>query len=318
MGTRAAVIADTPLKRHFYRNLLAGFGWQVEVYDLAFLQHEVLSNEAVTLWLVDANDSDNLPDALFELPDVLFCDEQVPSPDSVEALRLTRRLKERFAAMGLTVSASRSHTAVTLAIPAAMQAKAPDDIELVVAVAASAGGPRAVAEFFNALPANLPVAFLYGQHIDAPCWQSLPAAVSNSKLEGVLIEADTELHASRVHVLPVEGMLMFEPDWRMKTMDVPWSGPYSPNFNQFLQLFAQQFGAKSVAIIFSGMDNDGVEGAKFIQQVGGKVWAQSSESAEQPSMPDAVSDAGVVDFRGTPSQLANHLVQTIIARRGRT
>lgn len=317
MSTRAAIIADSPLKRHFYRNLLASFGWQVEVHDIAFLQASALLDEAVSIWLVDANDSDLLPEQLFDLPAVLFCDETVPSPDSVEAIRLTRRLKQRFAKMGLPLDSGSHPVPVNLVIPTSMQAQSDTDIEFVVAVAASAGGPRAVAEFFNALPAKLPIAFLYGQHIDAPCWQSLPAAVSGSKLDGVLIESDTKLIASRVHVLPVEGMLMFESDWRMKTINVPWSGPYSPNFNQYLQLFAQQFGAKSIAIVFSGMDNDGVDGAKFIQQVGGKVWTQSSDSAEQASMPDAVSDAGVVDFRGTPTQLANHLVQTIIARRGR-
>lgn len=317
MTTRAAVIADSPLKRHFYRSLLTSFGWQVDVHDVLQLADNIFTQKHIALWLVDANESDDLPDELFDLPVVLFCDEEVPSPDSVEALRLTRRLKDRFHQMGLNTQNSDHHQAVTIALPELVKAKSADDIELVVAVAASAGGPRAVADFFAALPAGLPVALLYGQHIDAPCWQSVPSAAKGSQLESVLIEQQTMLKAAQVHVVPVEGMLEFN-QRVVSTQAQAWSGPYSPNFNQYFELVAHAFGEQVIGIVFSGMDNDGVDGAKQIQQVGGKVWAQCSASAEQPSMPDSVADAGVVDFRGTPAELASHLVQTIIARRGRS
>lgn len=312
--TRAAIIADSPLKRHFYRVALSELGWQVEVHDLAMFDIGYIDVAQVSLWLVDAKDNEDIPDSLFELENVLFCDEAIPRLNSVGAIRLIRRLRERFASMGFGISGAPAPATID-GLPSKALAQSPDDIELVVAIAASAGGPKAVMNFLNALPAGLPVAFLYAQHIDAPCWQSLPAAVSGSHLNGELIVKDTELQAGSVHVVPVESILAYQGARRIKTTTTPWQGPYAPNLNQFLQAFGEHYRHRALAIVFSGMDNDGAQGVQALKQAGAKVWSQSSESAEQPSMPEAVANTGVVEYRGAPTDLANRLVQTIIARR---
>jgi len=84
--------------------------------------------------------------------------------------------------------------------------------------------------------------------------------------------------------------------------------PYSPSIDQVLRDVADRFGAGAGAIVFSGMSTDAVEGSQYLADKGGRVYVQNPDTCVVSSMVDAVVDAGIVGFVGSPKELAEKLL----------
>lgn len=107
-------------------------------------------------------------------------------------------------------------------------------------------------------------------------------------IDGVMIEA------GNVYVLPA-GQDLFISDGQLQlTPREPTKG-WPKTFDTFLKSLAYDQGEWSVAIILSGVGNDGLEGSKVIKQEGGIVIAQDIESATQIGMPSSIIDTGLAD-----------------------
>ena len=52
------------------------------------------------------------------------------------------------------------------------------------------------------------------------------------------------------------------------------------------------------------MGDDGVDGLRIFEAAGGRVWAQSPESAICPALPQAALDSALVQRSGDPAALA--------------
>jgi len=87
-----------------------------------------------------------------------------------------------------------------------------------------------------------------------------------------------------------------------------WSAPYSPCIDDVIKSVSRAYGSLSGVIIFSGMGEDGLNGAKRMREQGGMVWAQSPQTCANYSMPEAVINNGVADFVGTTEELAEKLI----------
>lgn len=70
---------------------------------------------------------------------------------------------------------------------------------------------------------------------------------------------------------------------------------YVPSADKLLTSVAKAVGRRAVAVILTGMGDDGVEGARAIRAAGGLVIAESQESAVVFGMPGAAVRAGIVD-----------------------
>ena len=57
------------------------------------------------------------------------------------------------------------------------------------------------------------------------------------------------------------------------------------------------------------MGSDGSLGSSLVKEQGGTVWAQTTESCVQSSMPDSAFEAGTVDWRGNPAEMAEKLLR---------
>ena len=60
-------------------------------------------------------------------------------------------------------------------------------------------------------------------------------------------------------------------------------------------MFGAAFGRSTVAIIMTGMGQDGVEGLRDIRNAGGRILAQDKESCVVFGMPGAAVEAKLVD-----------------------
>lgn len=192
--------------------------------------------------------------------------------------------------------------------PIVAQKKLPCDLWI---IGASLGGPAALKRFFGSISEPLPVCFLIAQHIDPHFLPVLGKIVEGAnpfyKVEVLtrpgLIEPGTILLA------PVEKRLWFLDGAQVVHSPHSWTPPYSPSINDVLLDVAKAYPSQTHTVIFSGMGEDGVDGAKSIHQAGGHVWVQESESCASAVMPDAIFNTGIVSLRDTPEKLAQALMK---------
>lgn len=179
-------------------------------------------------------------------------------------------------------------------------------------LAASTGGPAAVKRFLAQLPANLGIAFLYVQHIDANQATTLNRMMSNAgsypaivATQGVVLEAN-----SLTLVTARDSVEILENGTLVVNYGKSWKGSYAPSIDQLAANAARIYRERCGVIIFTGMGDDGAASCRLIKQVGGKAWAQSPDDCTSDSMPVSALATGCISLSGTPEYLARSLAQS--------
>ncbi len=183
------------------------------------------------------------------------------------------------------------------------------NIQHVFVLCASIGGPEAVREFLSALPPRFPALFVLAQHMSEEFLEMMAAQLAKT----TPLTVRTPSHGERVGhgdilVVPTTRRLQVDVDGVVvlsQLLEIPSA---SPSIGLVLHDMADAFGAKVGAIVFSGMAPDAVEGCQHIADRGGLVWAQDPSTCVLSSMVDEARAAGVVNFIGTPAQLAKNLI----------
>ncbi|MDC0662852.1 chemotaxis protein CheB [Marinobacter sp. SS21] len=324
------IVSDDVLQRHRLQEAIARFGLEgcFSGDPERLLGYRQLPE--ARLWLVtlqDETDQAALFEHLLEGTDapVLFGLDSAPKPGSTDYIRWERRLQDKLERhLGvleeLDTEADLEQLAVRLpeadaapGLPRWIPPAAPDaPADEVWILGASLGGPAAVKEFLDHLPPGLPVGFIYAQHIDGNFTDVL-TRVLGRHAHYQLRHATPGLQVANgdVVLLPVEHEWTLAKDGALEEQANPWPGPYGPSIDQVLLNVGEHYGARSHAILFSGMGNDGAIAAPLLRAYGSRIWVQDSASCANSSMPDSVAKTGCVSFTGTPRQLASELVKTI-------
>jgi len=174
---------------------------------------------------------------------------------------------------------------------------------------ASLGGPEAVKRFLKVLPADLPVAFILTQHLGANFVSLLAEQLDRVTSLHVMPPREGHLlQHQEVVITPVGERLLINPIGNIEFDELEEETAYTPSIDLVINDIAKRYGKRAGAIIFSGMGDDGRIGCRNLQQSGGQVWVQTTESCVISSMPDNVKAACRPDYTGNPEQLAKHLI----------
>jgi len=82
----------------------------------------------------------------------------------------------------------------------------------------------------------------------------------------------------------------------LRISEEPAETLHRPSVDVMFTSVAQAVGRKVLAVVMTGMGKDGLEGARVIKRMGGKVWAQDEASSVVYGMPKAVKEANLADL----------------------
>lgn len=183
-------------------------------------------------------------------------------------------------------------------------------IPRVIVLGASIGGPDALRTFLAGIPEGFPALFLLAQHLESGFFERLAQQLQKaSKLPVRVPDAGQRAAAGEILVIPAKQRVTVERDGTIALADHAAQPKYTPSIDNVLRDSADRFGAQATAIIFSGMAGDAIEGAVYLTTQGGEVWAQDPASCVVSSMVDGARARGVVEFIGSPRELAERCVQ---------
>jgi two-component system CheB/CheR fusion protein len=162
----------------------------------------------------------------------------------------------------------------------------------IVGIGASAGGLEALTLFLKPIPKATPFAFVVVQHLDPTIKGMLPELLQRvSALPVVEVTEARMVERGHIYVIPSNTELTIANDTlHLAQPDEP-RGMRLP-IDLLFRSLADNSRAKSIAVVLSGMGNDGTLGAQHVREVGGAVFAQDPASAKFDSMPRSVIDAG--------------------------
>lgn len=316
---KIGVVTDSDLNRHMLQTVLVEEEYEVvSSIDSRSLNEKIHSGGEVGFFkgldalLIDIDsDTDSesmqsLLDELLEKNDLpLLINDEVPDSSDQTLFRTWRRkLLEKMEVVSTTpLQINRNEISVV---------EASKKIEHVWVLAGSLGGPESVKRFLETLPAELPIALVYGQHIEKEFDHGLTEALSNCSAYPLeLIRGQHSLKTGHIAVVPADRQLRFLSGGKVLETRRSWEGLYQPVLDQVIAELARVYRENLGVIVFSGTCDDGAIGCRVAKACGATVWAQEPSSCLSDAMPVAAMNTGCVSLQGSPEQLAQALAKKL-------
>ena len=167
----------------------------------------------------------------------------------------------------------------------------------IVALAASAGGLKALTDVLSALPADFPAPLVVVQHLD-PRHRSLMAEILGKRTTLPVTEAreGERVEPGHAYVAPPNRHLLVNPDKTLSLTQTQLVHFVRPSADLLFESTAGSYRDRAIAVVLSGSGRDGAMGVKAIKKMGGTVIVQDEKTSEFFGMPEAAQQTGMADF----------------------
>jgi chemotaxis response regulator CheB len=180
-----------------------------------------------------------------------------------------------------------------------------------VAIGASTGGPAAIRELLEEVPAGPPASFLVVQHIAAG-FEAAMAEWLNKELPldvRLARDAESPRHGA-VRLAPAGAHLRLAAGGVLRLdSDTPARRGHRPSVDELFLSCAEICPRESAGVLLTGMGTDGVEGLVALRRAGSLTLVQDEASSVVFGMPRVALERGAADLAQAPRDLARTLAR---------
>jgi two-component system, chemotaxis family, protein-glutamate methylesterase/glutaminase len=182
----------------------------------------------------------------------------------------------------------------------------------VLAIATSTGGPAALQCLLSGLPGKFPLPILVVQHITAGFTEGLASWLASvCPFPVSVVRKRTPLAPGTVYLAPDDRHLGTADRTHVMLAADPPVGGFRPSATVLFESVARDFGASTLAVILTGMGEDGIVGLRAVAAAGGRIIAQDESTSIVFGMPGAAVAAGLARIVLPLDAIAPYLLKHI-------
>jgi two-component system chemotaxis response regulator CheB len=186
----------------------------------------------------------------------------------------------------------------------------------ILVIGVSTGGPQGLKQVIPRLPADFPVPVAIVLHMPLGYTEAYARRLDEaSALSVIEAREGEEVRPGVVFLAPAGQHLTFSraPDGSVITrLDVsPLDTPHRPSVDVMFRSAAEVFGDRVLAVVMTGMGDDGRDGAAWIKAQGGSILTEAEETCVVYGMPRSVLEAGLSDESVPLHRLTEAIVERI-------
>ncbi|MEK8022660.1 MAG: chemotaxis-specific protein-glutamate methyltransferase CheB, partial [Candidatus Hydrogenedentota bacterium] len=184
----------------------------------------------------------------------------------------------------------------------------PRNLPATIAIGVSTGGPSTLSRLFAGMPESFPVPIVVAQHMP-PGWTTTLAEQLSGECGMPVSEAtDGEMiRPGHIYIAPGGNSLKLTKTGRARVTRETSRRGFRPSVDLLFHSLAVTAADRSLAIILTGMGDDGCDGAAAVRGAGGTVIAQDEASCVVFGMPRAVIEAGLASSVLSIDEISEYL-----------
>jgi two-component system chemotaxis response regulator CheB len=217
------------------------------------------------------------------------------------------------------VASARAPISRVLPVPVPPKAIAPARVAAnvdVVAIGLSTGGPQALRYLLPQFTADFPVPIvivlhmppgytaMFAERLNRICQLNVAEARDGDAIEPgrvLLAQAGYHLLCQRTGPRKVTARLSLEPGGK----------PHQPSVDVLFESAAGAYGSRLLAVVMTGMGDDGKLGAAWVKGQGGTVLTEAEESCVVYGMPRAIVQSGLSDASFSLKSMAEAIINRL-------
>lgn len=189
----------------------------------------------------------------------------------------------------------------------------------VVAIGCSTGGPNALAQVLPGIPREFPVPIVIVQHMP-PAFTRFLAQRLSSLCPLPVEEAmgGEVLLAGKIWVAPGGFHLGVKRDGAAQKLEITEAPPENscrPSVDVLFRSMAQVFANRVLAVVLTGMGQDGLRGCELLADSGAQILVQDEATSVVWGMPGFIAKAGLADAILALPDIAPRIVERVAAYR---
>ncbi|MFP4528120.1 MAG: chemotaxis response regulator protein-glutamate methylesterase [Candidatus Kapaibacterium sp.] len=159
-----------------------------------------------------------------------------------------------------------------------------------VAIGSSTGGPRALADILTWLPGDFPAAVVVVQHVDSQFARGLADWLDDqTSLRVKVIREGDHAEKGYIYIAETNDHVVLDRDRTFYYTPEPMNYHYRPSVNTFFKSLNENWPRRDVAVVLTGMGDDGAKGLLALREAGWHTIAQDKETSVVYGMPGAAA-----------------------------
>ncbi len=168
-----------------------------------------------------------------------------------------------------------------------------------IVIGVSTGGPKALVEILPELSDKVNVPIFIVQHMPPTFTKSLANSLDSKCRHKVIESCDNEtVESDHIYIAPGGMHMILDRDNNKivtRFSDIAPENGCKPSVDVLFRSVSTLYGGNVVAVILTGMGNDGTEGLRYLKQAGAYSIAQDESTSVVWGMPGSAVNAGLID-----------------------